>query len=141
MAGRITQSERREDGRFDILLEGEREFRIVEEIDGSPYRKARVEWYPADRSSLPEAERLRLRALIERHLDRGDRDGLRPLLAQSGLSDPQFVNLFCYAIDFIPLEKQALLNCRDVAERERILCEMLRFAIDSENAGKSGEFH
>ena len=42
-AGRIAESERLSDGRYDIVLEGEFRYRVLDESPPSPYRIARVE--------------------------------------------------------------------------------------------------
>lgn len=53
---RLVEADSRGDGRYDVTLEGERRFALIEEISGltNPYRRARVRPLPDDR--LDEAD-------------------------------------------------------------------------------------
>src|SRR5512134_2336651 len=64
-AGEIVRSEPLADGRFNIVLRGVREFRILAEVGGEPYRQARVEWRPEVSGALAPAVRERLARLVE----------------------------------------------------------------------------
>ena len=69
--GRIVEVEALDDGRFDIVLEGQALFRIVREIDvATPFRQVEAELLPlADDAVLPIAHRASLEAESRRFAD------------------------------------------------------------------------
>ena len=124
-AGKIQRSEKLEDGRYTIALQGIARFRIDRELALHPegYRTVQADFEgfgddldarrssPMDRESLLEA--------------------LRDFLARRGLSadwdavakadDEMLVNALSMGCPFAANEKQALLECRDSGERARML--------------------
>ena len=72
--GRIVTSTERPDGKFDLLLAGDRRFRILGEEPGGAYRRARVAWLP-EPDTEPREEELLAAALVE--AAEGIRPGLR----------------------------------------------------------------
>jgi len=72
--GRIVSSTARPDGKYDLLLAGERRFRILGEEPGGAYRRARVAWLPEPEPEAGEEAAL-ARALLEAA------DGIHPGLA------------------------------------------------------------
>ena len=54
-AGKITEYKSLEEGRYDILLSGSQRFRILEFVQETPYRTARVQWVKEVLPSGPEA--------------------------------------------------------------------------------------
>jgi len=129
-AGRMVHCEGLPDGRYNILLQGVREFTLHDEEQSRSYRRGRVVWRPPAPNELPGEIRDRVRRLMRRF------DGLREsrvatrLLEDESISDELLVNFLCYALDFSPLEKQALLETAAVSERARRLCEVIQFALE-----------
>ena len=145
--GRIAQHRRRPDGRYDILLAGERRFRIVSEPttpDARLYRVAEVAWLD---DPLPDAASARiseLRGVVA--------DQVRDLVARSQPQQPDaadhdvlpdtgdavFVNTLCTALAFAPQEKQRLLETDSVVERFELLEGLLAFRLASLGQARSG---
>jgi len=144
--GEIVGAEKGDDGTFRILLKGTRRFRIVDERgpEGERlYRLARVETLQdliddADRLALHAArdEILTLladlvRRTVPQHADafRSDRF--------DGVDDEQLVNTLAQAIDLDVHDKQQLLELDHVRERQRVLCDLMRFRIAELDGGGS----
>ena len=124
-AGKIQSSEKLDDGRYMIALQGIARFRIDRELALHPegYRTVHADFdgFGADldarRSSAVDRE-----SLLE---------ALREFLARRGLSadwdavakadDEMLVNALSMGCPFAPNEKQGLLECRDTGERARML--------------------
>lgn len=148
-AGVITEAQRMPDGRYNIVLLGERRVRLVgeEPPDGQRlYRVARVE---ALEDRYPEAERprvARLRAAIVedvaflvRHTQPRREHGFDPELF-AGVDDETFVNAVANAFAFDPGEKQALLEADGIPERYARLASALSFqrlALEGRGGGRS----
>ena len=56
------------------------------------------------------------------------------LLNDPSLSDELLINFLCYALDFSPMEKQALLEAPGLAERGARLCDVVQFALEARHA-------
>ena len=124
-AGKIQSSEKLEDGRYMIALQGIARFRIGRELALHPegYRTVHVEFEgfgadldarrssPVDRESLLEA----LREFLARRGLSADWD------AVAKADDEMLVNALSMGCPFAPNEKQGLLECRDTGERARML--------------------
>jgi Lon protease-like protein len=134
-AGKVVSVEPLADGRYNILLHGVREFEIADEQDGRGYRAAAVRWRPADAAGLPPALRTRIHALTQRYLDDREPGLVARVLADSSLSDELLVNFLCYALDFSPMEKQALLEAAQLADRGARLCDVVQFALEARRRG------
>lgn len=134
-AGRVVQTERLPEGRFNILLEGLCEFDIREQSFDQPYRQARIEWWSRRPDIIPVETRQHLIDRIQRILpvQRGGR--AQQLLADGSLSDEQLVNFFCYVLDLPAREKQGLLQERLLAARAARLSEMLDFHLAEADLG------
>ena len=132
-AGRMVSVEPLADGRYNILLHGVREFRVVGERGGHAYREGEVVWRAAA-GEVPSALRTRLHALMQRFLEEHEPKLVR-LLNDPSLSDEVLVNFLCYALDFSPLEKQALLEAPTLAERGARLCDVVQFALEARRGG------
>jgi Lon protease-like protein len=152
-AGRITASQKLEDGRYNIVLAGEARFRIVDEPEGAPerlYRVARVE--PLE-DRLDDADVPRVAALRERVVELvGDlvrltapeqaQDLPQGFLRDTG--DVPFVNALCNALAFAPAEKQGLLDADSIVERFERLTQLLAFRVAELGAAgspSSGSVH
>jgi Lon protease-like protein len=136
-AGVIGECERRSDGRYNLVLRGERRFRIVEE-------RATVAAYRVVRARLLEdpsqedlaapmrgallRERDRLEALVLELAAASAPGSVDQVRAQVRALDPiALVHALAFAIDCAPLEKQGLLEARDPLERCRLLIQLFEF--------------
>jgi len=133
-AGRVMNVESLPDGRFNILLQGVREFAVEREVGTATYRQAEICWRPAPSEGLG-AQRDELVASMRRFLATREPKLARKLLDDPSLSDEALVNILCHVLDFPPLERQALLETQAVAERARRLCDAVQFAQNASGGG------
>jgi Lon protease-like protein len=135
--GRIDESSRLDDGRYELLLTAVRRFRILEEEKSDKlYRIARTELLPdpefdelspADRSALEETRGTleeNLYELAEKTAPRAV-EGLRKRLRE--LDAVQLVHALAYGLDCGFVEKQGLLEAPDPVTRARLLVQILAF--------------
>ena len=134
-AGRMVSVEPLADGRYNILLQGLREFAVVGEGTAHAYRTGEVEWRAADPAGVPSELRTRIHALAHRYLEEREPTLVARLLSDASLSDELLINFLCYALDFSPMEKQALLEAPALADRGRRLCDVVQFALDAHRGG------
>src|SRR5205814_63843 len=124
-AGLITHSEPLADGRYDIVLRGLEKFRIVEEDTSRPYRIARVEALPEmtgeDERTEIRQRRQRLEAVLAATIERSSGEPRFP----PAVPDDDLVNALAQYLPLEPVERQALLERRGIAERCRGLIELL----------------
>lgn len=109
-AGEIVESERLDDGRYNILLQGRFRFRVVEEEDaGRPYRVARVE----ELSSLPfpdAGEQTRaLTGAVALFADLARELELPPLPSEA-VSAERLASELALRLRYTPQELQAILE-------------------------------
>jgi hypothetical protein len=140
-AGRMLSVEPLADGRSNILLQGLREFLITDENHDRPYRRATVSWRPSAGGDLDPACRRRIRELVARFLRDREPKLARKLLDDGSVSDELLVNFLCFALDFSPLEKQALLDVGSLAQRGARLCEVVQFALEGGGTGGGDEWY
>jgi Lon protease-like protein len=144
--GEIASAEQNADGTWRVLLRGTRRIRIVDEQlpDGERlYRLARVETVPdrlddADREAI-QAGRSELLELLRRLVDRtapSRSDAVSPQRFD-GIEDDRLVNMLAQGVDLELSTKQLLLELDSVRDRQRMLCDLLRFRI-AELDGGSG---
>ncbi len=136
-AGRIVEHQAFDDGRFLVVLEGERRFRIdTEERGDRSYRMVQAELLddpPFD--ALPEAMRLALtreRAGLEERMlalvSERDPDAARVLSQRMCALDPvQLLHALSFGIDRPPIEKQSLLETSDPLTRAELLTRLFEF--------------
>ncbi|MEO8601855.1 MAG: LON peptidase substrate-binding domain-containing protein [bacterium] len=134
-AGKMVSVEPLPDGRYNILLHGVREFTVIAEGPGHTYRRAEVRWRASDQAGVRPELRNRVHALMHRFLEDREPTLVTRLLADSTLSDELLINFLCYALDFVPLEKQALLESATLAERGARLCDVVQFALEARTRG------
>lgn len=134
-AGRMVSVEPLPDGRYNILLQGVREFALVGEVEGRSYRRGEIAWRAADAAGVPSALRTRLHALVQRYLEERELTLVSRLLSDPSLSDELLINFLCYALDFSPMEKQALLEAPGLGDRGRRLCDVVQFALEARMRG------
>jgi len=137
--GTIQQSERRPDGRYDIVLLGTRRFRIEHEVPRNGerlYRIAQVELLDERLDEAREGIALQgLRAdaidLLTRLLRAVAPDAAHQLDPRrfSGIDDTTFVSALCQMLDLPAAEKQGLLEADGPVARCQQLVALLEFRL------------
>jgi len=127
--GRIADIQALEDGRFDIVLEGEARFRIVRELEvATPFRQ--VQALPMgddedDPGILTSTERAALEMESRRFADHlgysVDWDAI------GRLDDETLVNAIAQVSPFDIASKQALLEADLLSERSEMLVQLMQF--------------
>ncbi|PCD01864.1 ATP-dependent protease [Sphingomonas spermidinifaciens] len=125
--GRIVDVEAHDDGRFDIVLEGQALFRIVRELDvATLFRQVEAELLPR-----AEAETLSLgmRASIEMESRRfAEVHGYAvDWEAVTRLDDESLVNGIAQIAPFDVASKQALLESATLDDRAELLVQLIQF--------------
>lgn len=125
--GRIGDVEALDDGRFNIVLEGEARFRIVEELDvATPFRQVSAELLadPEDEVLAPVE-----RALFEREA-RHYAEALGYVVdwdSVARLDDASLINGVSQIAPFDAAAKQALLEAEDLSARCELLVQLMQF--------------
>ena len=146
-AGKIVSVEEMPDGRYNILLHGQREFEILSESRTRSYRLAEVRWRPLPPHdfSLQVGERSALLRRLHSYVAQHFEESVRKLLDDPTLGDQLLINFFCYALDLEPIEKQGLLEALSLGTRANRLAEVLDFQLHLARAGSieppSGKSH
>ena len=111
-AGRISTLARLPDGRYNLMLDGLSEFRVLRESREHAYRTAEVEWLatPAERLELGADQIEQLRELFIRCVGGTAVDLWRSLVEERGLHGAALINFLCFHLDVPPIEKQTLLE-------------------------------
>jgi len=138
-AGEIVRADPLDDGRWNIVLRGLREFVIEDEVrQERPYRVARVRW-------VDSAEEPANRALVERIWEllgelyrlTGSRAALPA--APDGSTDLRLViNLVAQQAPLPAIERQVVLEAADGAPRARRLATVLQLQIEGHRGGGPG---
>ncbi len=125
--GRINDVEALDDGRFNIVLEGEARFRVLRELEvTTPFRQVEAELMDE-----PPGEQL---AAIERASF--EREARRFAAAQgyavdwesiARLDDVSLINGVSQIAPFDAAAKQALLETTDISERCELLVQLMQF--------------
>jgi Lon protease-like protein len=125
--GRIGEVEALEDGRYNIVLEGEARFRLVREIEvTTPFRQVEGELIAdPDLEALSAIER----ASFEREArEFADRQGYAIDWDEvAGLDDQALINGVSQIAPFDAAAKQALLEAPDIASRCEMLVQLMQF--------------
>jgi len=138
-AGWISSSEKTEDGRYLISLQGVSRFHVLRELDrDAAYRKCLVDFtrYRDDLKHEAGAaiDRPRLVAALRAFLDKADLSA--DWKAIDNTSDRPLVDMLSMVCPFHTNEKQALLEAGDVAERARVMTALMEMALlDSDDDG------
>jgi len=127
--GEIVGMEELSDGRFNIVLQGSRRFRLIAECDvGTPYRQADVDLSTFD-DDEPEPLASALRAAVE-----GEARLLGTALgltvdcdAVARLDDEMLVNAIAQVAPFDIGAKQALLEQTSLESRADLLVQLMQF--------------
>jgi Lon protease-like protein len=125
--GRIGDVQALEDGRFNIVLEGEARFRVLRELDvTTPFRQVEAEL-------LGEVEDQQLaaieRAAFEREARRfAEAQGYRvDWDSVARLDDTALINGVSQIAPFDAAAKQALLEADDISQRCELLIQLMQF--------------
>ena len=125
--GKIDEVEALDDGRYNIVLEGEARFRLLRELDvTTPYRQVEGELIPdADDEVLSSAER----ASFEREARRfANAHGYSvDWESVERLDDTLLVNGVSQIAPFDAAAKQALLEASDLRTRCELLVQLMQF--------------
>jgi uncharacterized protein len=137
-AGRINELAPLPDGRYNLVLEGFSEFRVVREIRERSYRQAEVRWCPVDPGLLEcDIETLEgLREMLFGYLGPPAKEAWRMLVEQRGLHGAQLINFLCFHLDLAPIEKQTMLEA--LADRVESLLDVLSFKLEERKTGSGG---
>jgi Lon protease-like protein len=125
--GRIGEVEALEDGRFNIILEGETRFRIIRELEvTTPFRQVEAELIDEPTGQVLAAVE---RAGFEREARRfADAQGYAvDWESVTRLDDMSLINGVSQIVPFDPASKQALLEARDLSSRCELLIQLLQF--------------
>jgi hypothetical protein len=134
--GEMVRLEPLSDGRFNILLKGLRECRITKELSGKMYREAVVEWRPSVKGSLPQDLRQELNQLLSAYLQKNE--SVQKFLADPTIEDGFFINFFSFHLDFLPIEKQSLLEAEVLPQRAALLRDILDFKLTEARSAEGG---
>ena len=125
--GKIADVEALDDGRFNVILEGQARFRILRELDvTTPFRQVEAELIEEDEGrALSPIER----ALFEREARRfADAQGYGvDWESVARLDDVSLINGVSQIAPFDAAAKQALLEADDIAERCELLIQLMQF--------------
>ncbi|MCW1428912.1 LON peptidase substrate-binding domain-containing protein [Novosphingobium sp. JCM 18896] len=137
--GRIGDVEALDDGRFNLVLEGESRFRMLRELDvTTPFRQIEGELLDE-----PEDEVLAAieRAGFEREARRfADAQGYRvDWDSVSRLDDVSLINGVCQIAPFDAAAKQALLEANGINERCELLIQLMQFFARRDSDDEDGE--
>ena len=138
-AGRIVEHRRLDDGRFHMLLYGERRFRIARELEsGALYRTVEAELFhdpefgalsPSVQRAL-EAERAKLEASMLELVRLTAPDSVETLAERMRALDPLLLtSAIAFGLDGPILEKQSVLESADPLARSELLLRVLAFRI------------
>jgi len=132
-AGEIVRSEELADGRFNIVLRGLREFRVIREVRRAAYREAEITWRPESSGTLTPAARGQVAGLVREYLRRRHEDPGEQLAPP--MDDEVFVNFVAQQLALPMIERQALLEADGLAERAQRLVEVLEFHLQALRSG------
>ena len=124
--GRIGEVEALEDGRYNLVLEGESRFRILRERDaGTPFRQVDAEMLDEHEALLSNVERAAFEQEARRFADvqgyQVDWDSVERL------DDVTLINGVAQIAPFDPAAKQALLQADTIPERCELLIQLMQF--------------
>ncbi|MFT4027640.1 MAG: LON peptidase substrate-binding domain-containing protein [Novosphingobium sp.] len=125
--GKIGEVEALEDGRFNLVLEGESRFRVLRELDvTTPFRQVEAELLPEDEDQALAAVE---RALFEREARRfAEAQGYGvDWDSVARLDDRSLINGVSQIAPFDAAAKQALLEASDISERCELLVQLMQF--------------
>lgn len=125
--GRIGEIEAMDDGRYNLILEGQSRFRMVRELDvATAFRQVEAELIDDDEDeTLSYAQRGGFEVEARKFADRQgysvDWDSV------SRLDDQSLINGVSQIAPFDPASKQALLEAENLAVRCELLVQLMQF--------------
>jgi len=125
--GRIGEFEALDDGRFNLVLEGEQRFRVLRELDvTTQFRQVEAELIEDDEDEVLSSIE---RASFEREARRfADAQGYSvDWDSVARLDDMSLINGVSQIAPFDPAAKQALLEADDIATRCELLVQLMQF--------------
>ncbi len=134
--GKVVKTVPLPDGRFNILLQGLREYRIQEEFHDKSYRQARVEWLPHRNQTLESTQREAVGSLLTSYLKKDEI--VQKFLADPNMNDELFINFFAFQLDLLPIEKQSVLDAATLDKRATCLRDILEFKLSERRWSKGG---
>ncbi|MEA2337376.1 MAG: uncharacterized protein QOE82_1383 [Thermoanaerobaculia bacterium] len=128
---RIEQTVALDDGRYNILVQGETRFRIIDEVSREPYRTARVIAQPQSEGdpSAAYAQRMWLTELSQQYLRYLPEQGPVPEIATVALE--ALTNALIMSLSLDTEEKQRLLEVDDIVTRAEEVGDELQHRIES----------
>jgi Lon protease-like protein len=137
--GRIDEVNALDDGRFNIVLEGEKRFRLLRELSvTTPFRQIEAELLPENEEEVLAAIE---RASFEREARRfADAQGYRvDWDSVARLDDVSLINGVCQIAPFDAAAKQALLEADGVGARCELLIQLMQFFGRRDSDDEDGE--
>jgi hypothetical protein len=138
-AGRIVEHRRLPDGRFHLLLYGERRFRIARELESDTlFREVEAELLPdpvfaeltaAAQRALEDTRGALEEQMLELMRSKSAEEGEAMRERMRALDPVLLANAIAFGLDGSPLEKQSLLESADPLARSELLLRLLRFRI------------
>ncbi len=136
---RLARAEPMADGRWNLLVQGRCAVKVLEEVDGKPYRQARIEELPFDGlRSLEGGSRGALLDSLDRYSSRFELAPQVRQLLDLELQDEVLLNTLAMALDFEPVEKQFLLEARNLPDLAERLHQLLDFAAHGRGLPEGG---
>ncbi|MFQ5955916.1 MAG: LON peptidase substrate-binding domain-containing protein [Kiloniellales bacterium] len=139
-AGRLTQFGETDDGRYLITLTGLCRFEIAEELPlHNGYRRVIPRWdaFAADlvEEAEPDIDRDRLVERLRPYFDAQGIDADWEAIAET--PDERLVTALAMLCPFEPREKQALLECPTLAERNDAMIALMEMALTDDEGADS----
>jgi len=137
-AGKISALVQLPDGKYNLMLDGMSEFRIVREIRNRSFRQAQVQWCAPDPQKL-DLDAAAMEDLHERlvsFLGSAAQDVWTSLVEQRGLRGADLINFICFHLDVSPIEKQTLLEAGEA--RTECLLDVVTFRLEERKLGPGG---
>ena len=105
-AGRISNLSKLPDGRYNLILNGLAEFRLMREVRERSYRQGEVQWCatPNDKLALDDGAMAGLRDLLVTYLGEPAREVWKSIVEQRGLRGAELINFICFHLD-VPRSK------------------------------------
>lgn len=137
-AGKISALVQMPDGKYNLMLDGVSEFRVVREVRERSFRQGQVQWCApaAAKLRLDSAAMEDLHELLVRFLGQSAQDVWRSLVEQRGLRDADLINFICFHLDIPAIEKQTLLEAGE--SRAQCLLDVLTFKLEERKLGPGG---
>jgi len=129
-AGEVVRADPLDDGRWNIVLRGLREFSISGEEPAESYRVAHVRWRQPSPETLSTAMVTGVWGLAREYLTLSEKPVRLPASPETGSDPLLIVNTFAQQLDLPPIERQALLEAPDLAARATRLAAVLEFQIE-----------